>query len=171
MLYSLLQQNRMGKEMSSWWIDESLVLGSSNPTTEQLKKLYGEGFRSIISLIDEHEQSPNYDIEEVEAMGFLRFSIPVKDFSAPTLEDFKAFLKAMDGAVGQGKVLIHCQAGVGRTGTMAVAYWIDKGLSAHEAIKKIQKANPHFLPSDEQENSLYELEAFEAAIDEGNGLA
>lgn len=149
--------------MSHWWIDEPLVLGSSNPTTGQLKKLHEEGFRSIISLLDEREQSPNYDIEEVEAMGFKRYSIPVKDFSAPMLDDLKAFLKAMDRAVDQGKVLVHCYAGIGRTATMAAAYWIDKGLSVNEAIKKIRKSNPSFVPSDEQENSLYELEGLIAS--------
>lgn len=144
--------------MSSWWIGEPLVLGSSNPTTEQLKALYHEGFRSIISLLDEGEQSPNYDVEEVEAMGYKRYSIPLKDFSAPRLDDFETFLNVMDRAVGQGKVLVHCYAGIGRTGTMAAAYWIDKGLSVDEAIRKVRKSNPSVMPNDEQENSLYELE-------------
>ncbi len=146
--------------MSSWWIDEPLVLGTSNPTTSQLKRLYQEGFRSIISLLDERKQRPDYDTKEVEAMGFTRFSISLEDFSAPILDDFKAFLQAVHYALNQGKVLIHCQAGLGRTGNMAVAYWIDKGFSVHEAIKKIRKSNPNINPSDEQENSLYELEVF-----------
>lgn len=146
--------------MSSWWIDEPLVLGTSNPTTSQLKRLYQEGFRSIISLLDERKQRPDYDTKEVEAMGFTRFSIPLEDFSAPILDDLKAFLQAVHYALNQGKVLIHCQAGLGRTGNMAVAYWIDKGFSVHEAIKKIRKSNPNINPSDEQENSLYELEVF-----------
>ena len=145
--------------MSFWWIDEPLVLGGSNPTTTQLKNLYQEGFRSIISLLDETEQSPDYDIEEVKAMGFKRFSIPLEDFSAPMLDDFKAFLKAIHHALNQGKVLIHCQAGLGRTGTMAAAYWINKGLSVNEAIKKIRKSNPSVVANVEQENSLYELES------------
>jgi protein-tyrosine phosphatase len=158
MLYSLLQQNWMRKDMSSWWIDDPLVLGSSNPTTGQVKKLYEEGFRSIISLLDEGEQSPNYDIEEVEAMGYKRYSIPLKDFSAPGLDDLKTFLEVVERAVGQGKVLVHCYAGIGRTGTMAAAYWIDKGLSVNEAMRKVRKSNPSVIPNDEQENSLYELE-------------
>ncbi len=144
--------------MSSWWIDEPLVLGSSNPTTGQVKKLYEEGFRSIISLLDEGEQSPNYDIEEVEAIGYKRYSIPLKDFSAPRLDDLKTFLEVVDRAVGQGKVLVHCYAGIGRTGTMAAAYWINKGLSVNEAMSKVRKSNPGVMPTDEQENSLYELE-------------
>lgn len=149
--------------MSFWWIDEPLVLGSSNPTTGQLKQLYQQGFRSIISLLDEGEQSPNYDIEEVEGMGFRRFSIPVKDFSAPRLDDFSAFLEAVHHALNEGKVLIHCEAGLGRTGTMAAAYWIDKGLSVNEAIRKIRRSNPVAIGSLDQEYSLYELEALIAS--------
>lgn len=145
--------------MSSWWIDEPFVLGSSNPTTGQLKKLYQQGFRSIISLLDEGEQSPHYNIEEMEGMGFRRFSIPVKDFSAPRLDDFRAFLKAVHHALNEGKVLVHCEAGLGRTGTMAAAYWIDKGLSVNEAIRKIRRTNPGVIGSLDQEYSLYELEA------------
>jgi atypical dual specificity phosphatase len=145
--------------MSSWWIDEPFVLGSSNPTTGQLKKLYQQGFRSIISLLDEGEQSPHYNIEEMEGMGFRRFSIPVKDFSAPRLDDFRAFLEAVHHALNEGKVLVHCEAGLGRTGTMAAAYWIDKGLSVNEAIRKIRRTNPGVIGSLDQEYSLYELEA------------
>ena len=149
--------------MSSWWIDGPLVLGGSNPTTGQLEKLYQEGFRSIISLLDEREQSPNYDIEEVGALGFKRYSVPLQDFSVPMMDDFKAFLKAVHQAVGQGKVLVHCQAGLGRTGTMAAAYWVNKGLSVNEAIKKIRTSNPNVIQNAEQESSLYELEVFIAS--------
>ncbi len=146
--------------MSTWWIDEPLVLGSSNPTKGQLKELYREGFRSIISLLDEREQSPNYDIGEVGALGFRRYSIPLEDFSVPMLDDFKTFLKAVHRALEEGKVLVHCRAGLGRTGTMAAAYWIGKGLSVNEAIKKIRRSNPGVVETEEQEDSLYELEAF-----------
>ena len=149
--------------MSYWWIDEPVVLGGGNPTTGKLEKLYQEGFRTIISLLDETEQRPNYDIKEVGARGFKRYSIPLKDFSVPMLDDFKTFLKAMHRAVEQGKVLVHCQAGLGRTGTMAAAYWINKGLSVNEAIKKIRKSNPNVVESAEQESSLYELEVFIAS--------
>jgi len=145
--------------MSQWWIDESILLGSSNPTNRQLEEFYGEGFRTIISLLDEAEQSPSYDIKKMEVMGFKRYSIPVRDFSAPKLADFQEFLDTLAESMKQGKVLVHCQGGTGRTGTMAAAYWIKKGLSASKAIEKIRKSRPGAIEIPEQEESLFELEA------------
>jgi len=143
--------------VSQWWIDEPNVLGSSNPTDDQLERLFHQGFRTIVSLLDENEQHPYYDTMKAEAIGFDRHSIPVKDFTAPTLHQFKQFLRIMSQA--SGKVVIHCQAGSGRTGAMAAAYWINRGLPVHEAIRKVRESNPAAVEMPEQEDSLYELEA------------
>lgn len=32
-----------------------------------------------ISLLDEKQQPPNYDVSEIERIGFKRYSIPIKD--------------------------------------------------------------------------------------------
>lgn len=145
--------------MSRWWIDEPKLLGSSNPTNRELEDLYHEGFRTIISLLDEDEQSPYYDIKKMEVMGFERYSIPVGDFTAPKLADLQEFLDTLTKSLRQGKVLVHCQGGTGRTGTMAAAYWIKKGLSASKAIEKVRKSRLGAIEMPEQEESLFELEA------------
>jgi len=145
--------------MSRWWIDEPKLLGSSNPTNRELEDLSHEGFRTIISLLDQDEQSPSYDIKKMEVVGFKRYSIPVRDFTAPKLADFQEFLDILTESLKQGKVLVHCQGGTGRTGTMAAAYWIKKGLSASKAIEKVRKSRPGAIEIPEQEESLFELEA------------
>jgi atypical dual specificity phosphatase len=146
--------------MRRWWIEEPILLGSSNPTNRELEDLYREGFRTIISLLDENEQTPYYDTVGIEAMGFKRYSIPIQDFTAPELADFKTFMEIVINSLKEGKVLVHCQGGIGRTGTMAAAYWMKKGLSANEAIKKIRNSMPGAVEIPEQEESLLELEAF-----------
>jgi atypical dual specificity phosphatase len=146
--------------MSQWWIEESILLGSSNPTERELEVLYPAGFRTIISLLDEDEQSPYYDTKKMEELGFKRYSIPVRDFTAPTLADFNKFLDIASDSLRKGKVLVHCQGGTGRTGTMAAAYWIKKGLSAKNAIAKVRKFRLGAIESPEQEEALHRLEVF-----------
>jgi atypical dual specificity phosphatase len=145
--------------MSQWWIDETTLLGSSNPTDRELEDLYHKGFRTIISLLDEDEQSPYYDTKKMEKIGFKRYSIPVEDFAPPTLADFQKFLDMVNKSLKEGKVLVHCQGGLGRTGTMAAAYWIKKGLSAQKAIRKIQQLRHGAIESPEQKKALHRLEA------------
>jgi protein-tyrosine phosphatase len=122
--------------MSQWWIDEPILLGSSNPTNGQLEEFYDEGFRTIISLLDEDEENPYYDVEKIEAKGFKRYSIPVKDFTAPTQADFKKFLDILSKSLEQGKVLVHCQGGTGRTGTMAAE-------NLRDAVLKLDAKQEH----------------------------
>lgn len=57
-----------------------------------------------------------------------------------------------------GKIIMHCQGGFGRTGMMAAAYWVGKGLSAKEAIDKVRQSRPHAVETKEQEESLENLE-------------
>jgi len=137
--------------MNFWWIDEPLVLGGAIPTIWQIKGLYRIGFRAIISLIEEMEKAPSYNVEAVKAMGFEHFSIFIKDFSLPSLEDFEVVLTTLDWALGQGKVFVHCEDGCGRTGTVGAAYWIYKGVPVKEAIEKIRQSNPQAIETVESE--------------------
>jgi atypical dual specificity phosphatase len=141
--------------MSQWWIDKPKFLGSTNPTDTELEKLYEQGFRIIISLLDETQQLPEYDVKKAEKMGFRRYSIPVRDFKSPTQGQFQEFLDIMKQA--EDKVIIHCQGGSGRTGTMGAAYWISKGLPAHSAVKKVKHSNPAAIEEPEQEEACMNL--------------
>ena len=144
--------------MTQFWIDEPVFVGSSNPSTDELKDLFQLGFRTIMSLLDESDQRPNYDVGEAKAMGFDRVSIPIRDFTAPSQKQFSQFLNAVDKALEKGKVIMHCEGGSGRTGTMEAAYWIKKGLSAREAVDKVRESRPNAVETKEQEESLQELQ-------------
>lgn len=60
--------------------------------------------------------------------------------------------------VRDGKVYIHCSAGVGRAPSMAAAYLISKGFRAEDALGKIRRVRPFIRPTPSQMLALKEFE-------------
>ena len=144
--------------MAAWWIDEGKLLGSSNPSSQELQTLYDQGFNTVISLLDEGEQRPKYDKDVIREMGFELHSIPVPDCTPPSMDQYWAFWDIVNAALKRGKVIAHCQGGAGRTGSMGAAYWILKGLPAEDAIEKVRRENPDAVETSAQCVSLRSLE-------------
>ena len=142
------------RTMDSWWIDRPRILGSSNPTNEDLAQLRREGFEVIVSLLQEEVQATNYDVATATEMGFRRHSLPVKDFNPPTVEQLSDFIAITGELAEESKIIIHCQAGIGRTGTFAAAYYIAKGMPIEEAIAFVRQARWHAIQTSEQEAVL-----------------
>lgn len=123
--------------MFAWWIKEPTILAGSCPTGNHLRHLYGDGFRVIVSLIDEREQPPLYNGHNVIDMGYSWYNIPISEGRFPTFGQIEQFLKIVrQGSEGQ-KIIVHCLSGDQRTGAMAVAYWISQGVSEEDARHEI----------------------------------
>jgi atypical dual specificity phosphatase len=145
--------------MDTWWIDEPHLLGSRNPSLEDLTQLRQDGFSVLVSLLDESEQPPRYDVGRATALGFERHNIPVKDFCPPTVEQLDQFVRLLAGLPPGAKTVVHCEGGTGRTGTFAAAYWIAKGLNVCGAIARVRKARPNAVETHKQEAALKDFEA------------
>jgi atypical dual specificity phosphatase len=143
--------------MSLWWIDEPLIIGSTNPTQNVVNDFMRTGGTVIVSLLNEPMEPPRYRIASVEEGGCSRYNFPVPDFQAPTLEQLKAFARLLQQLPSSSKMLVHCEGGLGRTGTFAAAYWIWRGLSSSKAIAKISVARPYAIDSKQQERVLEQL--------------
>ena len=97
--------------------------------------------RGVLKMcLDPAEQHPRYDVDTARQAGWSCHTIPVKDYRAPSVEQLDEFVALVDGAGAKAKMLVHCEGGIGRTGTMAAAYWIARGLTAADAIARIRKA-------------------------------
>ena len=140
--------------MDAWWIDEPRVLGSANPSGADLERLRGDGFEILVSLLDEEEQPPRYDVARAIALGYARHSIPVKDFRPPTVEQLERFVRLVGGASRGAKTIVHCEGGSGRTGAFAAAYWMTKGMTVAAAIAHGRGARPRAVETSAQEDVL-----------------
>lgn len=65
------------------------------------------------------------------------------DGEAPALEDLTAGVTFIERVVAEGgSVYVHCQSGVGRAPTLAVAYLVSAGLGLAEALALLQRVRP-----------------------------
>jgi len=136
-----------------WWIEEDILAGSHNPSEQELREAEKLGFTTLISLLDETEQMPAYSLETIPMKRLrYRYSIPVRDYAAPTIQQLRKFIHLVHSS--PGNVLVHCQGGSGRTGTFGVAWLISRGIPFDEALHIIREANPDAVETAAQEECL-----------------
>lgn len=89
------------------------------------------------------ELSPQYAVAvERGNTSFEWLHLPVPNFGVPKDRNaFRAGVGRVVQAVRAGRpVMLHCAAGMGRTGSMAACVLKALGLSTHEAIERVREA-------------------------------
>jgi len=111
-----------------------------------LSELSEKDIQTVISLtsLDEIKMNaPDYTKAiEAGSLPFNRISFPIRDFSVP--EDRDAYLRLVKETArnikGGESVLIHCGAGIGRTGMFAACVLLALGLKKPDTLSRVRSA-------------------------------
>lgn len=136
------------------WIIEGLVAASEYPDNEKkLEFLKEQGVKSIVTLSEK-----KIDGNLIVKYKFRYLHLPIKDFDVPKMDDIKKFLRWMK-LMEKWKIptLIHCDAGIGRTGTMLAILFLSKGKTPKESIEFVKEKRNFGLESIKQESFIYEI--------------
>ena len=112
----------------------------------------------LISLNEtqEFQQLGVPDFPEIaQQQNFDWYHLPIQDFSAPGIIFEEAWLKnreAILGHIGDGsKIIIHCAAGLGRTGTFTAKLLTTFGWDPQIAINEVRRVRPGAIERQIQE--------------------
>ncbi len=78
-------------------------------------------------------------------------------FTLPLSNKLLKFVHIVESQPAGTKIIVHCEGGIGRTGTFASAYWILRGLNVSEAIAHVRKERPGAVETPEQHAVLEEF--------------
>ena len=144
------------------YVHPSRRLGSGGLLTaynDELPTLYEAGIRAVVSLLNIPSDSLVY-----ESAGFSFMCLPLSDGAAPTVEQAREFERFVSQQRNASRpVAVHCEAGIGRTGTMLATYLVSQGESAENAIRQVRSVEKLAIETREQ---IRFLEQYAASLEE-----
>jgi protein-tyrosine phosphatase len=134
----------MAKPVSGEWIED------------EFKNIANEGIDRIVSLLEVHESyevglENEQSLTEKNGMDFV--SYPIKDRGLPTsVSEYSIFTKRLyHEAAGGLNTVVHCRAGIGRTGIIAAGVLLHCGFDPLEAFDCISSKRGVSVPDTQEQ--------------------
>ncbi|XP_045137368.1 protein tyrosine phosphatase domain-containing protein 1-like [Portunus trituberculatus] len=160
----------------SHWVTET-ILATARPNTEVIKKMDLVGqflkhdIRTVINLQLAWEHSScggplteagfSYDPSVFMENGIFYYNFALRDYGAPSQSCILDMVKVMAFAATEGKVAVHCHAGLGRTGVLIACYLVYAlRVRANDAIRYVRLKRPGAVQTTSQIMVVQEFEQF-----------
>ena len=145
-----------GKPDNFSWLLENKLAGSAIPTSiDEVQWAIDQGVKSIITVREEP-----LDDDWVKDVNYLHISS--NDMGVPEFADLTYAVDFIHRRITNSEpVMVHCLAGMGRTGTLLACYLIKyQKMSASEATEKVREERPGSIQSYPQEEIIFRFEKF-----------
>ncbi len=143
------------------WIEPGVMAASGIPLgRKDLQSLVEQGIRAIVTLTERPLTVQGAITPPLLAeMGLTCLHAPIVDQYPPDIATMRKTVQFVKRMKAQGQpVLLHCHAGIGRTGTMLHVYYLAEGLSLEEAKAKVKagKFTSHLIMLSEAQKAFLE---------------
>ena len=154
-VYRKVRSRFTDKPTSFGWVIQGHLAASGLPSSRaQLRWLGSHGVGSVLTLTESPLPKEWLDEAKLPSKHVRMF-----DHAPPTQESLAESTAYIASQIRDGRtVVVHCLAGVGRTGSVLAAYLIEyEGKTAHQAISHIRSLRPGSI-EDSQEPAVREYE-------------
>lgn len=130
------------------WMIEKRLAGVSYPrSADALNLLHRLGVRALLSL-----SATSVAQDQLSTYQMQGGHLPVADMTAPTLDQVEHAIRLIERFLALDlPVAVHCDAGLGRTGTILACFLVAQGHSASQAILQVRARCPGAIETPQQE--------------------
>ena len=145
-----------GRPYKFSWLIENKLAGSGIPTSiNEVQWVIEQGVKSIVTVREEP-----LDDDWVKDVNYLH--VHSNDMSVPEFDDLVFAVDFIHRRITNNEpVMVHCLAGMGRTGTLLACYLVKyQKMSADDAIQKVREERPGSIQSYPQEEMIFQFAKF-----------
>jgi len=135
------------------WLIENKLAGSGIPTSiNEVQWVIEQGVKSIVTVKEEP-----LDDDWIKDVNYLH--VHSNDMGVPEFDDLVSAVDFIHSRItNYESVMVHCLAGLGRTGTILACYLVKyQNKSADEAIQKVREERPGSIQSFPQEEIIFQF--------------
>ena len=132
----------------SWVLEGSLAAAQGPTSRRDLIFLKLQDIRSIVRMEERTISGEALELEDLYE--------PVPDYTAPNPDQIHRMVTFIEAEIEtwEHPVVVTCQAGLGRTGTVLASYLVYVGYKPEDAMKLIRELRPGSIETADQEDAI-----------------